>query len=267
MEVEMGKHVQAPERLVRAMAGDVDVNVEKRILERAVFVTRNIASDGGIVVPDGIKVKFFEQNPVVLDRHARVDGKFPVIGRSLSLASTAEGMESRTQFADTESGREIAYLYGVNEDKEVYARGWSYGWTTVEVETWTLAHAKEWLGADYDEDLVPTCVKRWDEVWVSLQSIMNEYSVVPLGADKKALSRAFEDKGVEAAGRWVAVMDLAEARQELARIKMQSAVEEVRNLTRHIEALSRDGAAAAGRGDSAAVLDEVRELVRLAGGR
>jgi len=267
----MPHKIEVPERLERAMGADIDVDVSKRILKRAVFVTRNIASDGGIVVPDGISVRFYETNPQVFlihNRRATNGVTFPVVGRSLNLTRTDQGMESETQFADDPDGvgRQIAYLYGVNEDKEVYSRGWSFGWETLERETWTLDHAKQWLGKDWDEELVPDFAKRWDEVWVALRSQMNEYSVVPLGADKLSLSRAFEQKGIEIAGDMVARMDLTEAHHELESIRNKIATEEVRRLTLGVQALLRDGAAAAKRGDSAAILAEIKELTKLAKG-
>lgn len=256
---------QIPARLVRAMSGKVEVDVTKRILKRALFVTRSIASDGGIVVPEGINVRHFETNPVVLLMHGR-GAEFPVIGRSLALKTVREGIESETQFADTELGREIAYLYGVNNDGEVYARGWSFGWDTTEMETWTLAHAKEWLGPDWDEDLVPPSARRWDEVWVALRSQLNEYSAVALGADKKALSRAYGEKGVRLAGELIADMDLTEAGRRLAVLETEDAAmrKRIDKLERELQALRRDGTSAAARGDADALLKEIEALTQVA---
>jgi len=262
----MSEHkINPPARLERVMNQTIDVDVDSRILKRALFVTRSIASDGGIVVPEGINVKFFEQNPVVLLRHGR-DGGFPVVGRSLNLKPTAEGMESETQFADTELGREIAYLYGVNQEKEVYARGWSFGWDTLEMETWTLEHAKAWLGSYYDEDVVPPAVKRWDEVWVALKSVMNEYSAVPLGADKKALSRAHSEHGIRIAGEMLTTMDLEDATTRLLELEKKEAIsrERFEKIERDIQALRRDGASAAARGDSEALVRELTDLTEMA---
>lgn len=256
---------EIPVRLVRAMQAEIEVDVEKRILKRAQFVTRKIASDGGIVIPDGINLKFFEQNPVVMYMHGRAasSGKFPVVGRSLSVVANELGMMSETQFADTELGREIAYLYGVNPGKEVYARGFSFGWETTEREVWTLETAKAWLGKDYDEGTTPDFVKRYNEVWVSKRSIMNEYSVVPLGADRDAISRAFIDANNRTAGLMLADMDLDLASRKLAEIEEMHGADRVRlgKLEQDIQALRRDGASAAARGDSEAVLRQAREMV------
>lgn len=253
---------EAPERLVRAMGAEVEVDVASRTLKRALFVTRAIASDGMIVVPDGINVRFFQENPVVLAIHGRTD-KFPVCGRSLGMKGTREGMESVTQFADTELGRELAYLYGVNEKREVYARGWSFAWSTKKYETWTVEHAKQWLGADWDPALVPEWVVRNDMVDVVLECVMNEYSAVPLGADKKALSRAYGEAGNRTAAAWLADLDLTEALDLIRRLERQGETNKrkLEQLEQDIQALRRDGASAATRGDSDAILRELDGMI------
>jgi len=257
-----------PERLVRMMGTDVDVDVTKRVLKRAGFMTRGIASDGGIVIPGGIEVKFYETNPQVFLRHGYTDAvAFPVVGRSLGLTQTPAGMESETQFADDPDGlgRQIAYLYGVNEDKEVYSRGWSFGWRTLEQEWWSLSKAQDYLGADYDEDLVPDWALERGEVWAAIRSLMNEYSVVPLGADRKALSRAYADKGVRLAGDLVAGMDLATATRQLGELKEQREADRMRldKLESDILALRRDGASAVARGDTDALCTALEDMLSM----
>ena len=254
--------MKSPVRLVRAMSDKVEVDVKNRILKRAVFVTRFIASDGGIVIPGGINVKPYTENPVVLSMHGHGE-TFPVVGRSLGLKVNDVGMESQTQFADTAVGRELAYLYGVNDAGEVYARGWSFGWDNVAVETWTLDRALATV-PEQDPDTIPAWVRRMNEVWVAIRSVMNEYSAVPLGADRKALSRAWAGN-VALAGRMIASLDLEDAQNELAalRARMESQGATIERLEKDIQALRRDGAAAAARGDSAEVLDRVRRLSAL----
>ena len=256
--------MKAPDRIVRAMSDKVEVDVKARTLKRAVFVTRYIATDGGIVVPAGINVKPYTENPVVLSMHGQGAG-FPVVGRSLGLKATADGMESVTQFADTPAGRELAYLYGVNDAGEVYARGWSFGWDNVAVETWTLDRALATI-PDQDPETIPAWVRRENAVWVAVKSVMNEYSAVPLGADRKALSRAWSG-GVDLAGRMIAALDLNDAQNELAamRAKMECQQTVIERLERDIQALRRDGTAAAARGDSAEVLNQVRRLSAMYG--
>lgn len=255
--------LEAPKRLERSMAVSIEVDVKERILKRAQFVTRRIASDGGIVDPSGINVRFFQENPVVLMMHGRLGGGFPVVGRSISLKANALGMESETQFADTSMGRELAYLYGCNEKKEVYARGWSFGWDTTQMETWTLERAKSWLASDYDDAGVPEWVKRGNEVWVAVRSVMNEYSAVALGADKAALSRAFGG-GVRLAGELLTDMDLHEATRMLAEVRNEQNAERSRieKLEHDIQALRGEGASAAARGDSEAIVRELDAWLR-----
>lgn len=251
------------QRFVRVMTPDVEVDVENRILKRAVVMTRNIASDGGIIMPEGINAKFFESNPVVLLMHG-FTAEFPVVGRALNVAVTRDGMEASVQFADTILGRDIAYLYGVNADAATYARGWSFGWDTMERETWTLDEARQWLGSDYDDDLVPAFVKRHREVWVAKKTMMNEFSAVALGADRKALSRAYSERGIRLAGELVTEMDLGEARRDLAELKKEREADarKIAHLERDVQALLSDDASAARQRDSEAVLREIRDITK-----
>jgi hypothetical protein len=195
------------------------------------------------------------------------DARSGVIGRSLGLTPTRLGLESRTQFADTDLGREYAYLYGVNEKKEVYARGWSFGWTTLAVVFWSLADARAFVGEDlWNEDLVAPWVRQEDRVWVALKSLMHEYSAVEIGADRNALTRAFREKGIRTAGQMLARMDLTEATCELRSLKsrMLEETKQIEKLDQQIQALHRDDAEAAVRGDTSGILAEVRGLVELA---
>ena len=258
-----------PQRLLRMMREDPERDLANRIL-RARIMTRKLARDGGIVMPSGVVTRFYEENPVVLARHGLdQDRGSPVIGRSLGLTTDDDGIESVTQFAETDLGREYAYLYGLSEKGEIYMRAWSFGWTTLDIQYWTLDRAKQWLGKDWEPDTIDYLIERWDEVWVAAASEMHEYSAVAVGADRDALSRAFSD-GVNAAGEIINGLDLREARAEILRLRgelgRRELVNELRDLHRQIQALSRDGAAAARRGDSAAILQEVRSLARIARG-
>ena len=255
----MPNRARIPERIVRAMDGTPEWDKENRILPAQVM-TRGLARDGGIIVPEGIVERFYEENPVVLARHGR-DGAqgSPVIGRSLGLEHTPRGMRSVTQFAETDLALEYAYLYGMNDGDEVYMRAWSFGWNNLELEWWSIERTKKWLGADWDEEVVDYITRKYDEVWASTRSEMLEYSAVAVGSDREALSRAF-GAGVNTAGNLIAQMDLHAARRELARLTGVVVRQQVESLTRRIQALSRDGAAAARRGDSAGVLAEIRGL-------
>ena len=258
------RHDELPDRLIRIMQKPVQVDVEKRILDNVVFVTRGIASDGGILAPSGIVKAFYEENPIVKARHGLADFSDPrssIIGRSLGLRTVEDGFAATTQFADTDLGREYAYLYGVNTEGEVYARAWSFGWTTLSLEWWGLDRAKAWLGDLWDDDLVPPFVKREGEVWVALRSLMHEYSAVENGADKKSLTRAHE-KGIRVAGEILTRINFREAVEELNALKtvVTETSGRMQRLEQSILALSRDGTAAAEPGNTAEVLESLRAL-------
>ena len=253
--------MKTPERLVRFTAGQPTIDRDKRTIRNTV-VTRLLARDGGIVLPEGIVTKFFEQNPVVKAAHGQgPDRHSPVIGRSLGLERTRIGFDSTTQFADTELGREYAYLYGLNDAGEVYMRAWSVGWATLELKEWTLDEAKRYLGTDWDEASLDSYTRRTDRVWVSVRSELHEYSAVAVGADREALSRAY-GANVRAAGELLAAIDLKEAAAQLnaLREEMTGQKDRIAKLEGQIQALTRDGEAAARRGDSANVLTAVRDL-------
>jgi len=245
------------------MTGEPEIDVAERTV-RAVIATRLLARDGGIILPDGIVTRFFEQNPVVQAQHGMSDElRSAVIGRSLGLKRDARGVESVTQFADTELGREYAYLYGVNEEKEIYMRGWSFGWRTLEMAFWSLKQAREFLAEDWNEDVVSGLMANLDEVWVAKRCEMTEYSAVAVGADREALSRAFGD-GVRTAGELITDMDLREATRLVGELRREVDHNNarIRKAERDIQALRGEGASAAARGDSEAIARELRGMVR-----
>jgi hypothetical protein len=189
-----------------------------------------------------------------------------VIGRSLGLATTKLGMDSVTQFADTELGREYGYLYGLNPAGEIFMRAWSFGWRTLEMDQWDVSRARSYLqgfGA-WDEDLVTSAMRNMG-VWVAVRSEMTEYSAVAVGADRQALSRAM-GSGIRAAAEHVAHIDLLAARSMIAELKTisEETQEKVRKLESDVLALRGDGAAAAARGDTAGIVAELNDLIRLA---
>lgn len=246
---------------IRLMDRTPNIDVEARTIE-AQIMTRNVASDGGIILPDGINIKWYEENPVVLARHSDAETPRPTgIGRSLGLSVNARGMTAITKFADTELAREWAYLYGVNPEKEVYMRAWSFGWRTLEVDFWDLEQAKRWVGSEWDDDLIMPWVREFNEVWVATRSLMNEYSPVEIGADRTALSRAHK-KNIPLAGRLMARIDLSGAAEELREAKQQIEMYEPRiaKLERDLLALQSDGAAAALRGDTAELIESIRDM-------
>lgn len=255
----MKRNIQPPARLERAASAET-IDLEARTIE-ATVATRLLARDGGIVQPRGIVTRAFEANPNVLAMHGGISGKFPVVGRCVALQVNDRGVLARTQFADTEIGREIGYLYGINPKKEVFCRGWSFGWNTLQMRVVTLDEARTLLDSDWDEELVPAMCRRFNEVWIAERSEMLEYSPVPVGADRAALSRAFSD-GVRAAGELVAHLDLKQASEELTDLKREHGdlSARVERMEKQIQALCRDGAAAAARGDSAGLLKAIEQL-------
>lgn len=248
-----------PARLLRLMNDAPSVDVEKRTIE-AVVATRLLARDGGILLPGGIDVRAFSANPVVQAMHGFMEGKFPVVGRTIALTKTDREFIATTQFAETKLGEEIAYLYGVNPKREVYCRGWSFGWTSYETEWISLDEARVLLGADYDDSTVPAQCER-NGVWVCKRGEMLEYSAVSVGADRAALSRAFND-GIRAAGEMITLNDLKEAQAAISDLRRKTdAMEgELKRLESEMSALRRDGAAAAARGDTAALLESLRTI-------
>jgi hypothetical protein len=260
----MKRSVEVPKRVVRVTTGTPEIDLEKRTI-RSRIMTKLIARDGGIIKPEGIISRFFEANPVVLAIHGFGDElRSPVIGKSLGLERADVGMDSVTQFAETDLGREYGYLYGVNPKKEVFMRAWSFGWATLQMEWWNREEAKSYLGSLWDEDTAA----RLDTIWVAVKSEMHEYSAVAVGSDREALSRAFSD-GVRAAGELISEMDLGEAKREIRALqerldtfgKSQGEVRSiVERLQKDMQALRDDGAAAVSRGDSAALLQELRAI-------
>lgn len=250
---------ELPNRLIRLMNESPSVNVENRTIDADV-ATRLLARDGGILLPDGIDTRAFAQNPNVLVMHGFLEGVFPIAGRCTALVQSARGIMATTQFAETRLGEEIGYLYGVNPKKEVYCRGWSFGWRSYETDWISIDEAKALLGSDFDPTTVDPSIER-NGVWVCKRGEMHEYSPVPVGADRAGLSRAYKD-GVDTAAAFIADFDLKEARQQIRDMRDNATVTEgkVAKLEREWNALRRDEAAAAARGDTAAFVEALREL-------
>ena|GEM_PF-3402945 len=240
-----------------------DVDVEQRILRGIRFVTRSIASDGGIVIPSGLRTDIYEQAPEILARHgiATTDPTPQNIGRALAVRlDDREGIVD-VQFADTELGRDYAYLYGVNEKREVYARGWSFGWQDAQVETWGLAKVRRELGPDYDPDLVPEPVLKSRSVWVVTRGVLTEISVTPKRADLKALTRAHE-AGVREAGELIREIQLDQANTMIADLKHDRELDRQRiaQLERDVAALRGEAPSPAAQGDGEGLLRELEAL-------
>lgn len=264
-----------PESAVR-MPTEVEFDRPARTI-RSTIMTEALADDGGVVMVGGMSLERFRANPVVMARHGFGGGYFggtasPVIGHG-ELEVRDGALVATTRFADTVLGNEYAYLYGLNDEGVSYMRAWSVGWNTFERRWLTVRDAVRVLGPErVDVDRIPEVVTaREDEggqggrIWVVLRGEVKEYSAVPVGADKDALSRAAGD-GVRAAGEVLAAIDFQEAGALLRSIQtenreLRSAVDELRE---QLQALRGDGSDTAARGDLSDLLTDARSLLEAA---
>jgi len=233
----------------------VDVDVERRLLRSARIASRDLAEDGMVVLPDGIAVAEFAKNPQVLESH-----RAPAVGRSLEQSINGDFLFATTEFADTARGREYAYLYGVNADRRTYMRAWSVRADVLAAKPVDWASVTSYA-RKVPGDIAARMRRQGVRPVVVQQSLLREYSVVALGADREALTRAVGG-GVALAGELLTNMDLEEARRGLDELRQSNATLAGRldALEREIEALRSDGAAAAVRGDSAEILAKVTAL-------
>lgn len=252
------------ERMVVIPNAPADVDLQNRILRGVRFVTRAIANDGGIVLPDGLRTDIFEAAPEILARHgmATMDATPQHIGRGLELRTDKRSGEVDVQFADTALGRDYAYLYGVNEKREVYARGWSFGWKDAAVEVWGLARARQELGSDFDEDTIPTEVMKKRSVWVVTRGVLVEISATPKRADLGALTKAYRECGIREAGTLVQAMNLDEALRLVAELKSERELdrERIARLEQDMAALRGEAPSPAALGDGEGILHELEAL-------
>lgn len=255
-----------------ALNRPVDCDVEKRMLRGAVFATTGLASDGAILLPSGMDLARFIQRPVILDDHqdvpgATADHKVPnVVANAADLDAGELELSATVQFADTARGRDFAYLYGCNPAKEVYMRAWSVEAAIAETQQVDWPTAQKLSAQFWDAPLAARMQKRGiKRVLVGLSSDLKAVAAVPYGADRGALTRAGRD-GVAAASELVARLDLDAATSGLDHLKseLSDTNERITRLEKDIQALRGEGASAAARGDSEALLNEVRELLKMA---
>lgn len=258
-------------RYVQIPAKTVDVDVEERILRGVRFATRGIAQDGGIIMPGGLRLDVFQETPEVLARHAHAkeDMRPPNIGVAIALEQSDDAVDAAVQFADTTLGRDYAYIYGVNAERRAYARGWSYGVNIVERETWGLAKAREWLGRDYDQDLVPDTALKSRSVWVVTRGVLTEISATPKRADLGALTQAYREHGIRAAGEIASELQLSEALELVEDLKRERDMDRKRldRCERELAALRGEAPSPAALGDGEGVLRELAALRDLLNGQ
>lgn len=240
-----------------------DVDIERRVLRGVVVATRSLASDGFILEPMGIELADFQRDPQVRALHGppTFSAQAPVIARALVLEPSRAELVAEVQFADTTLGREYAYLYGVNEKREVFMRAWSVNAQIIERRTLGLAEARRLLGDLFDEEMAERVTRAGAAIGHATRSRMVEFSAVLKGADRNALTRAFGG-GVATAGTILAELDMQEAieRIEVLKRTQDEAAERLSKLEEELLALRRDGAAAAARGDTAGILSELKRL-------
>lgn len=245
-----------------------DVDLDKRIIRGAVFASERLASDGKIILLGGMDTAEFLANPQVTARHMENNPnlKAATIARALSIGIQGRDYVAEVQFADTELGRDYAYLYGVNPEREVYMRGWSLRAAILESESWSFGKARSYLADDWDA-LVEERVRKFAAgASVATRSILKAFSAVEVGADKTALTRA-AGNGIRAAGELVVRMDLQEANRRVE--ELTQTVEghrvELAEIRKQIKVLSGDEASAARQDDADALLEALREIRQLAG--
>lgn len=132
-------------------------------------ITKKVVDrDGEVVLPTGMKAENFLKNPVVLFAH---DYKRPAIGKCLQLTVSENEVVAKTQFAETELGKELYYLY-----KEGFMQAWSIGFASIK---------------ETDEKILEGQRGRTFEEWE-----LFEYSAVPVPANPEALTLA-RSKGLK----------------------------------------------------------------------
>lgn len=248
----------------------VDADVENLILHNACFATTGVASDGWIILTEGIRLERFMGNAVVTRAHvndARPDQERPlVIANADALRDEGGALLGDVRFAQT--AWDWAYLYGCNPDHRAFLRGWSIEGPIVAKQTVTWEQARKLSGAYWDEALTNRLRTRQRTVEVATEFELTAIAAVTLGADRNALTRAMGE-GVTAAGEVLARMDLDAAGTGLdaLKTKLSETDGKIARLEKEIQALRGEGASAAARGDSEAVLNEVREILGLFRGR
>lgn len=242
-----------------------EIDLEKRILRGVVAMTDRLASDGGIVLMPGLDTAtYYERNPIVQAKHARagdMSAKADVIGRATAMERTAHELVFEVQFADTELGREYAYLYGLNEKREVFMRSWSGGFRVLASDWLSPETARAQYAEQWDETVFAS-LPEWmgGRIEVISKSALTEFSAVARGADRQALTRALRG-GVRAAADVLAEQEFDSLQTVLTRAMTASMSaawrSDLERIERRVLALEGKGASAALRGDT----DELREAI------
>ena len=115
---------------------------------------------------------------------------------------------------------------------------------------------------------MPALTQKTGQVWIGIRTELKEYSVVPVGADRDALTRAARE-GITVASAFIADLDFQESKQAILALREENKInkDKLDKFERDMLALSREGAAAAERGDTAEILREIQECVRIVKGK
>lgn len=260
--------------IVTAATRPVKADTEKGILYDAVFATTGLASDGWIMLPSGVDLARYAKNAIVTVRHVVGSGPLAgagtkpiVIANAINLRATDTELVADVQFARTQDGYEWGYLYGVNAEKQAFMRAWSIEGNILERASVNWPKAKTIAGSYWDENQATILRKKQTMVNVAMRLDLQLVAAVSVGADRGALTRAAQD-GNHVADEVIARIDLRTASEELAVVKTKLTETDARigKLEADIQALRSDGASAAARGNSEAVLSEVRLLRQIISG-
>lgn len=252
----------------------VDCDLEKRILRACVFATTGLASDGWIVLPGGMALERFNRQPLVTSRHVQLpegavaDGEAIAIARALNLTVSDFELTAEVQFADTELGREYAFLFGINPERIPYMRSWSIEGPVLDKRALTWPEARTLSAQYWDETLAERMRGRCARPMVATRYELSNVAAVALGADRNALTRA-AGLGNNAAQDWLARLDLETSSTELEELKRELSETSARlaRLEREHKALVGEVASAARQRNAEAVLAEIRELNQRLTGR
>jgi hypothetical protein len=259
--------------IVTAVNRPVNCDLEKGLLFDAVFVTTGLATDGWIILPSGLVLTRYAANAQISARHltgaapeAQSQTRPLVIANALNLRPGETALLADVQFARTQDGYDWGYLYGLNPEKKAFMRAWSVEGSILERAAVNWPKARALSGQYWDENLAALLQKKLTSVNVAMRFEPILVAAVTIGADRNALTRA-ADCGCRTAGQLVAGIDLRTASEELAGLKAKLSETDARigKLEGEIQALRSDGASAAARGDSEALLSEVRSLRLLIG--
>jgi phage head maturation protease len=148
----------------------IDVEAGERAVV-AVISTPALDRDREVLLPNGVDLKAYRKNPVVLWAH---DYKQPPIGKALWIKKTKEDVRAKVQFADTDMGNEVFQLF-----QDSILKAFSVGFDPWSAESRDPAEADlkanpEWAGVD-------RIYTKWE---------LLEFSAVPVPANPEALAVA-----------------------------------------------------------------------------